>query len=160
MRDYSCSPASATSPKPSTCAHGDDAVACCGLTADATLVALGGAAAGEFCPAAEAGATESLPPLSISDAQFGAKIGKHASDYGLNPADPAARMYLRNLIDDVRNNPDEVRVGPWHPTSGGGNGYLFFRQGSDVVVAKPDGSFVTILRGGQSSGWFKGATPR
>ena len=34
-----------------------------------------------------------LPDMVIDDAQFGQKVGKHAEDYGLNPADPnAARL--------------------------------------------------------------------
>lgn len=105
-------------------------------------------------------AAEDLPAMTIDDAQFGAKVGKHAGDYGLNPADPAARDYLRNLITDIRGNADEVRIGPWNPKGGGGDAYLFFRQGSDVVVTQPDGSFVTILKGGENNGWFQGATPR
>jgi hypothetical protein len=36
-------------------------------------------------------AAKDLPAMTIDGAQFGAKIGKHAGDYGLNTADPAAR---------------------------------------------------------------------
>ena len=116
--------------------------------------------AGGFIEGWSGTAAEDLPALTVDDAQFGAKVGKHAADYGLSPADPAARQYMRNLITDIRANPDEVRVGPWHPQAGGGNGYLFFRQGSNVVVTQPNGSFVTILKGGVDNGWFRGAITR
>lgn len=94
---------------------------------------------------------------TIGDSQFGAKIGQHAGDFGLDASDPAARSYLRNLITDIRGNADEVRIGPWR---GGGENYQFFRKGADVVVTKPDGSFVTILNGGENNGFYQGATPR
>jgi hypothetical protein len=106
--------------------------------------------------AAESG----LPELTIEDSQFGQKIGQHARDFGLDPADQEARAFLRGRIEDIRTNFDEVRQGPWNPKGGGGSDYLFFRQGSDVVVARGDGSFVTILRGGEANGWYRGSTPR
>lgn len=49
-------------------------------------------------------------------------------------------------------------MGPWNPKSGGGTNYLFYRQGSDVVVTQGRGSFVTILKGGEANSWFQGAT--
>jgi hypothetical protein len=128
-----------------------------GASSSAGAVAV---AVGPRTEAAAGFAAEDLPAMSIDDAQFGAKIGKHAGDYGLDPADPAARDYLRNLITDIRGNADEVRVRSWNPKGGGGDAYLFFRQGSDVVVTQPDGSFVTIVKGGENNGWFQGAMPR
>jgi len=100
------------------------------------------------------------PVLSIDNAQFGMKVGKHAGDYGLSPADPAARSWILDHIKNIHANPDEVRQGSWNPNGGGGTDYWFYRQGSDVVVTKGDGQFVTILKGGQSNGWFNGATPK
>lgn len=38
------------------------------------------------------------PGLTIDDAQFGAKVGKHAQDFGLNPADPY-RMVTQAELD-------------------------------------------------------------
>jgi hypothetical protein len=97
--------------------------------------------------------------LTIDDSQFGAKIGKHAQDFGLNPADPADRQALRDTINNIYDNPDEIRQGPWNPKGGGGTDYLFYRQGDDVVVTNSDNVFVTILKDGSNNGWFKGASP-
>jgi hypothetical protein len=97
------------------------------------------------------------PQLSIQDAQFGVKVGKHARDYGLDPSDPAARSWVRTHIEDIHDNPDEVHRGAWHPTAGGGSAYWFYRKGTDVVVTQGDGTFVTILKDGQGNGWYSRA---
>lgn len=99
-----------------------------------------------------------VPSLRIPDAQFGRKIGKHAQDYGLDPSDPAARALLRERIEQIHGQAEEIRQGPWNPSGGGSPAHLFFRQGEDVVVTGPDGTFVTILRGGAGNGWFRSAT--
>jgi hypothetical protein len=98
------------------------------------------------------------PPLVIEDGQFGAKVGTHARDFGLNPADPTARAQIRSMIAGIHRNFDELKQGPWNPKGGGGTDYLFYRQGADVVVTQSNGSFVTILKGGEMNGWFQGAT--
>lgn len=64
---------------------------------------------------------------------------------------------MRGLINDIYENPAEVRQGPWNPKGGGGVNYLFYRQGSDVVVTNPQNEFVTILQNGIGNGWFRGA---
>jgi RHS repeat-associated protein len=110
---------------------------------------------GRGTTAASAGSR--LPGLAISDTQFGAKVGKHATDFGLDPADPAARAFVRRRITDIHANPTEVRQGPWNPKGGGGTDYFFYRQGEDVVVTRNTGDFVTILKGGESNSWFQGA---
>jgi len=99
-----------------------------------------------------------LPSLRITDAQFGAKVAKHARDYGLDPSDPAARSWLRQKIENIVANADDIRQGDWHPNGGGGADYLFWRQGADVVVTESDGTFVTILKDGQTNGWYNRAT--
>jgi hypothetical protein len=99
-----------------------------------------------------------LPGLKVDSAQFGKKVGKHAEDFGLNPANPSHRKWVRDRIDAIVQRYDEVRQGPWHPRGGGGNDFLFFRQGTDVVVATPNGNFVTVLARGQSNEWFNNAS--
>jgi hypothetical protein len=101
---------------------------------------------------------ERAPELKVDDRQFGTKIAKHARDYGLDPSDPADRAWMRGHIDDIADNPEEVKQGPWNPNGGGASDDYFFRKGDDVVVTKRDGTFVTILKGGINNGWFKGAT--
>ena len=58
-------------------------------------------------------AKDSSRKLNIDDGQFGKKIGKHAQDYGLDPADPNVRNILRNTINDIYGNATEVRQGEW-----------------------------------------------
>lgn len=101
---------------------------------------------------------ESAPKLKVDDSQFGTKIAKHARDYGLDPANPADRAWMRGHIDEIADNPEEVKQGPWNPRGGGAEDDYFFRKGDDVVVTKRDGTFVTILKGGINNGWFKGAS--
>ena len=70
----------------------------------------------------------------------------------------SARDVVRSRIADIHANPTEIRQGSWNPKGGGGTDYRFYRQGSDVVVTRGTGDFVTILKGGESNGWFQGAT--
>ncbi|MBV8528774.1 MAG: hypothetical protein JOZ75_10695 [Candidatus Dormibacteraeota bacterium] len=102
----------------------------------------------------------SVPSVAIGDSQFGFKAARHMRDFGLKVANSDDRAKFRALIRNTADNADEVRQGPWHPAGGGGPDYLFFRRGRVVVVAKSDGTFVTILNQGDRNSWFRGATPR
>ena len=101
-----------------------------------------------------------LPPFNISPSQFGHKWGKHAKDYGLNPGDPASRQWFQDRANQVHDAPDDVRVGPYNPNGGGGPDYVFFRQGDDLVIMKPNGDFVTMfpMDPDNPNGWYQGAT--
>jgi hypothetical protein len=101
-----------------------------------------------------------LPPLNISPKQFGKKWGKHAKDYGLDPGDPDSRQQFMDLAQRVHSNPDDVRVGPYNPNGGGGPDYVFYRQGDDLVIMKPNGDFVTMfpMDPANPNGWYQGAT--
>ncbi|HTN89452.1 MAG TPA: RHS repeat-associated core domain-containing protein, partial [Sorangium sp.] len=109
---------------------------------------------------AKGGPTRPLPELKVDSVQFGKKVGKHAKDFGLDAGNPAHRQWVRERINTVVQQHDEVRQGPWNPQGGGGNDFLFFRKGTDLVVTKSSGEFVTIFPGGQSNEWFRGASPR
>ncbi|MEV4056203.1 putative T7SS-secreted protein [Amycolatopsis sp. NPDC049688] len=118
-----------------------------------------GSSGGDGLAPREVNRPDSVPEVKVDGKQFGTKVGKHAQDYGLNPADAESRAWVRQHVDDISRTPNEVRQGPWNPQGGGGGDYYFLRKGEDVVVTKSDGTFVTILKGGQSNGWFNGATP-
>jgi Colicin D len=81
---------------------------------------------------------------NISEKQLGRKIGKHAADFGLDPANPAHRAQLRSLIDEIRTSPDRVVEGTFR----GQGAVKFLIKGEDVVVTTPAEDFVTILKGG------------
>jgi len=88
--------------------------------------------------------------IKISDEQFGKKVGKHAKDYGLDPGDPASRDFIKNKINDIYNNPAEIREGTFRgqgDANSRGN-VKFYIQGNDVVVTDMNDNFVTILKDG------------
>lgn len=93
------------------------------------------------------------PPLSIPKGQFGAKWGKHAMDYGLDPGDAAARAGFMSRIRNVHLNPDEVRLGKFRDYDEA----FMFRQGEDLLITRTDGTFVSMYPGASTSSWFKKA---
>ena len=88
-----------------------------------------------------------------SKRQLGKKIGKHAEDYGLNPADKSDRQRMVQKIDDIINNADEILHGEWRSQPGLSDFYI---KGEDVVVVN-NGRFVTILKGGVKNERIKNA---
>ena len=100
------------------------------------------------------GQSYTLHTLTVDSAQFGAKIGKHAQDYGLDPSAESTREFFRNEIDRIVNDADERRYGNWR-----GQEYpvVFHIKGDDVVVESKDGEFITILKGGVSNARVKNA---
>ena len=89
-----------------------------------------------------------------TDKQFGKKIGKHAEDFGLDASSEADREKMNAIIDDIYYNKDETRIGKW---TGQQSDVIFYAKGADVVITKKNGEFVTILKGGITSGRFKDA---
>ena len=75
---------------------------------------------------------------------MGRKIGKHAADFGLDPANPVHRAQLRRFIAEITTSPDKVVEGIFR----GQGAVKFFVKGEDVVVSTPAEDFVTILKGG------------
>ena len=89
-----------------------------------------------------------------TDKQFGKKIGKHAIDYGLDPAKPEDRERMRKTIDSICASPDAIAHGDWR---GQPNPVKFYIKGNDVVVTSEDDTFITILKGGTSNARVKNA---
>ena len=81
---------------------------------------------------------------AISEKQLGRKIGKHAADFGLDPANQDHRAQLRHLIEEIRTSPDIVVEGTFR----GQGAVKFFIKGEDVMITTPTDDFVTILKGG------------
>lgn len=93
-------------------------------------------------------------PVSFSDAQFGKKVGKHASDFGLRPDIQEDRAKMREIIDNIVENAEERCYGEWR---GQESPVLFHILGDDVVVENKYQEFVTVLKGGTSSARVKKA---
>jgi filamentous hemagglutinin len=77
-------------------------------------------------------------------------LGNHVRDFGGDPTDASDRAAVIDKIQDIGNNPERVVNGTFMGQGAGGTrGPVQFRiKGNDVVVTKPDGSFVTILKDG------------
>lgn len=86
--------------------------------------------------------------LKMTDTQFGKKVGKHASDFGMDPSSAEAREQMKQIIYTVVNDADERFYGEWR-----GQEYpvLFHVKGNDVVIENSSGEFVTILKGGTTN---------
>lgn len=46
------------------------------------------------------------PSLTISNAQWGKKIGYHMNDFGLDVSNPVHRKQFRNFVEDIGSKPD------------------------------------------------------
>ena len=97
--------------------------------------------------------------FKFDDGQIGKKLGKHVKDFGGNPGDPADRKMVFDKIQDIGKNPEKVIPGTFSGQGSGGiRGDVFFRiKGNDVVVTKPDGTFVTIMKDGINNTSVKNA---
>ncbi|WP_259640335.1 hemagglutinin repeat-containing protein [Pseudomonas syringae] len=88
--------------------------------------------------------------FKVDSNQLGKKLGKHVEDFGGNAANPADRKMVLDKIHDIGSNPEKIIPGTFAGQgANGARGDVFFRvKGNDVVVTKPDGTFVTILKDG------------
>lgn len=92
--------------------------------------------------------------ITVTDVQFGKKIGKHAQDWGLDASKESDRAKMRAIVDDIINNADEVAKGSWRGQTGACD---FFIKEDDVVVVSASGEFVTVLKGGANNARVKSA---
>lgn len=77
--------------------------------------------------------------------QYGKKIGKHARDYGLDPSEPLQRAKMYEIINNIVENCDIVKIGPWR---GQEKEVVFYIKGEDVVICSQENEFISILKGG------------
>ena len=92
--------------------------------------------------------------FASKEKQFGTKVGKHAKDYGLDPSKAEDRQTFQNIINDIMENKDELRIGFWR---GQEDDVLFYIKGDDVVITKQDNEFVTLMKGGANNVRVKNA---
>jgi hypothetical protein len=92
--------------------------------------------------------------IMLSDKQFGKKVGKHATDFGLDPSKAEDREKTKGVIRDIIENKDDYVEGAWRGQDGTSK---FFIKGEDVVVVNAQNEFVTILKGGVNSERIKNA---
>ena len=101
--------------------------------------------------------------IIIDDKQLGRKMGKHAQDYGLNPRSENDRIKFREIIDDIVQNYDEIRVGTWRDLGEylengrrADGEVIFLIKKGDVVILR-NGNFVTILENGITNARIRNA---
>lgn len=97
--------------------------------------------------------------FNVSKEQVGKKLGRHVEDFGGNPANSADRQAVINRINQIGRKPDKVVAGTFRGQGPNGTRgpVKFYIQGSDVVVTKPSGEFVTILKDGINNTSVKNA---
>lgn len=83
--------------------------------------------------------------VTMSDLQFGDKTGKHAAEWGLNPANAEDRQQMRAIIGNIVDRYDEMRLVDFSGQQGVTVAYI---KGSDVVLYKQDGRLITIMKDG------------
>ena len=98
--------------------------------------------------------TKAPVALVATDKQFGKKAGKHASDFGLDPASDTDRQLFRNMLQNMFNEPDEIRQGSWR---GYDQPVLFYVKGADVLIVQQNGEYITTLKGGVDNARFANA---
>ncbi|PHI30898.1 hypothetical protein CRN84_16910 [Budvicia aquatica] len=88
--------------------------------------------------------------FTVDSAQLGKKLGKHVEDFGGSASNAADRQMVLDKINDIGKNAEKIIPGTFSGQGVNGlRGDVFFRiKGNDVVVTKPDGTFVTILKDG------------
>ncbi|WP_143691133.1 hypothetical protein [Wohlfahrtiimonas populi] len=97
--------------------------------------------------------------FKVNDGQLGKKLGKHVSDFGLDPSNAKDREIVMNIIKNIGKEPERVIKGTFQgqgPNNTRGN-VLFMIKGKDVVVTKPNGEVVTILENGINNSSVKAA---
>lgn len=95
--------------------------------------------------------------FASKEKQFGKKVGKHASDFGLDPSSSEDREEFQHIIDDIMENATERVTGDWR---GWSNEVTFHIKGDDVVITDKAGDFITILKGGIHNARVKNARKR
>lgn len=95
--------------------------------------------------------------FASKEKQFGKKVGKHASDFGLDPSSAEDREKFQGIIQDIMDNNDEQRIGGWR---GQEEEVLFHIKGNDVVITNQVNEFITILKGGIDNERVKNARNR
>ena len=83
--------------------------------------------------------------IKLTSKQLGKKIGKHATDFGLDPSKEEDRETFAQITKAILNEPDQIARGSWRGQKGV---CRFFIKGNDVVVINENLSYVTTLKDG------------
>jgi RHS repeat-associated protein len=96
--------------------------------------------------------------FSMTNTQFGAKVGRHLQEWGVRSGDRAGIERLRQRIIGMATRPERVVNGTFSGGGAGGRIAAQFRiTGRDVVVTSRSGEFITVLRNGINSASVRNA---
>ena len=76
------------------------------------------------------------------------ELKQRAEFFGLDPSKPEDREKFQNIIDDIIETKDELRIGFWR---GQKEDALFHIKGNDVVITTQDNEFVTLIKDGATN---------
>lgn len=89
--------------------------------------------------------------MNMTDSQIGSKVGKHAAEWGLDPASAADRDRFGAITRGIVREATERRRVEWlsdpktHKRTVEVTAYI---KGEDVVLIDDDGNYVTTMKGG------------
>lgn len=91
--------------------------------------------------------------IMITDKQFGKKVGKHFTDWGLDVTKESDRETFRRITQDIIKNADEIRAVKWDVDEQEKRTVeiLAFIKGEDVVLVRNENVYVTTLKGGANN---------
>lgn len=101
--------------------------------------------------------TSKQAKISVLDKQFGKKVGRHASDFGLDPSSGKDREEFYRIITEIIDNATEQRIGSWRGQS---EEVVFHIHKDDVVITNQQNEFISILKGGVNNARIKNARKR
>ncbi|MEG1515146.1 MAG: phage minor capsid protein [Clostridia bacterium] len=89
--------------------------------------------------------------MNATDSQIGKKLGRHALEWGLDPASPADRDRFRGITRGIVRGATERRRVEWLPdpkTHRRTVAVTAYIKGEDVVLIDDQGNYVTTMKGG------------
>jgi len=95
-----------------------------------------------------------LPKFVIGNKQFSVKASEHMPDFNLDITKATDRAKFRGIIEDIVSDYDISISGDFIGQAVGGSGrgpVQFLIKGTDVVMTKPNGVFISILKDGANT---------
>ena len=81
--------------------------------------------------------------MSSLKGNFGKKVNDHKDDWGIDPSSAADRQRFLEITCRIIDEADEVFPGEFR---GQPDGVVFYLLGTDVVMTKPDGTYITTMK--------------
>ncbi len=96
-----------------------------------------------------------MPPLNLAGRE--GKLIQHAPDWGIGTrgAVPSgAARQMEAIVRHIHKGARQVRQGMWRNQV---DDAIFYFNGKHIVVTKPDGTLITVLKNAKNNRWFNQA---